>query len=62
MTVLKTIANLPVDEEAVLSSRILDDYAKLFRNPLSDSQISALAAQFGWAIPAPLEEQPALVT
>jgi hypothetical protein len=60
MTVLKTIANFRIDDKAVLFPRIMDDYAKLFGNLLFDSQTSALAALFGWAIPAPQEEQPAL--
>lgn len=60
MTVLRAMANSPIEAEAVFSSKGIDEYAKLFSKPLSDSQISALAALFGWSVPDSHGERSAL--
>jgi hypothetical protein len=36
-------------EEEAIEKPALDDYAMVFQNPLSASQVRALAALFGWA-------------
>jgi hypothetical protein len=42
--------HLAVELEHV-DRKILNDYAKLFRHPLSESHVQALAALFGWSVP-----------
>ena len=39
-----------IDENDGISRQALDDYAKLFKHPLSHSHVQALAALFGWSI------------
>jgi hypothetical protein len=39
------------DHQDVLWQQQLQEYAKLFRQPLPDSHICALAALFGWVVP-----------
>jgi hypothetical protein len=46
---MKTIHN--TSDTNQLNSEDLETYAKLFCHPLSYSQIQALAALFGWAVP-----------
>jgi hypothetical protein len=38
------------DHQDVLWQQQLQEYAKLFRQPLPDSHICALAALFGWVV------------
>ena len=40
-----------ISENEGISQQALDDYAKLFVQPLSDSQLQALAALFNWSLP-----------
>jgi hypothetical protein len=40
-----------ISENEGISQQALDDYAKLFVQPLSDSQLHALAALFNWSLP-----------
>ena len=40
-----------LDENKGIDQQALDDYAKLFGQPLSDSQLQALAALFCWSLP-----------
>jgi hypothetical protein len=40
-----------LDETEGISQQAQDDYAKLFRHPLSDSHVQALAALFNWSLP-----------
>lgn len=60
MTVLRAMANSPIEAEAVFSSKGIHEYAKLFSKSLSDSQICALAALFGWSVPDSRGERSAL--
>jgi hypothetical protein len=48
-----------VSEEAGFSSEALDKYAVVFHNPMSETQIKALAALFGWSLPVELAGQDA---
>jgi hypothetical protein len=43
-------------DEACITYETLDKYAVLFHNPLSSVQIKALAALFGWSLPAELSD------
>jgi hypothetical protein len=49
MKALHIISNGEISQEAQR------EYAALFKHPLSPSQVKALAALFGWSIPAELE-------
>jgi len=40
-----------LDENKGIDQQAIDDYAKLFGQPLSDSQLQALAALFCWSLP-----------
>jgi len=40
-----------ISENEGIDQQALDDYAKLFGHPLSDSQLQALAALFNWSLP-----------
>jgi hypothetical protein len=40
-----------LDEQEGIEQQALDDYAKLFGQPLSDSNICALPALFNWSLP-----------
>jgi hypothetical protein len=40
-----------LDEQEGIDQQALDDYAKLFGQPLSDSHICALPALFNWSLP-----------
>lgn len=40
-----------LDEHEGINQQALDDYAKLFGQPLNDSHIRALCALFNWSLP-----------
>ena len=48
-TVIRSL-DIALDQEHV-DQKVLNDYAKLFGHPLSESHIQALAALFGWTVP-----------
>jgi hypothetical protein len=43
-------------EEASFTVEALDKYAAVFSNPMSATQIKALAALFGWSLPSDHDE------
>ena len=45
-----------ISENEGIDQQVLDDYAKLFGHPLSDSQLQALAALFTWSLPDDLSQ------
>jgi hypothetical protein len=44
-----------VEEHSAIGDQDLERYSSLFREPLSQGHITALAALFGWQIPPPGE-------
>jgi hypothetical protein len=44
-----------IGDQEGLNQQAQDDYAKLFRQPLSDSHLQALTALFNWSLPEELE-------
>jgi hypothetical protein len=47
-----------INENEEVNKEALDDYALLFKNPLSQAQVeAALSALFGWSTPADLQFQ-----
>jgi beta-glucosidase/6-phospho-beta-glucosidase/beta-galactosidase len=45
-----------IEEHEGIDQQALDDYAKLFKQPLPDSHVQALAALFHWSLPENLGE------
>jgi len=48
-TVIRSL-DIALEQEHV-DQKVLNDYAKLFGHPLSESHVQALAALFGWTVP-----------
>ena len=44
-----------IDEHEGIDQQALDEYAKLFGQPLCESHIRALTALFNWILPADLD-------
>jgi beta-glucosidase/6-phospho-beta-glucosidase/beta-galactosidase len=44
-----------IGDQEGLNQQALDEYAKLFRQPLSDYHLQALTALFNWSLPEELE-------
>lgn len=50
---MKTL--LIINDSGDISPQALDEYAKLFKHPLPQIHVEALAALFGWSFPAAIE-------
>jgi hypothetical protein len=44
-----------IGDQEGLNQQAQDDYAKLFKQPLSESHLQALTALFNWSLPEELE-------
>ena len=45
-----------IEEHEGIDQQALDEYAKLFEQPLPDAHLQALAAFFHWSLPENLDE------
>ena len=46
-----------INDDDGCSQQALKDYAKVFKHPLSQCQVEALAVLFGWSVPVEVSSQ-----